>query len=211
MTTSQFSRYDVLPTLAVDPEALRAEVRSKYRAVAETPDAQFHFHTGTPLARRLGYPETLMAAIPRASVDSFAGVANPIMAGPIAEGSKVVDVGSGGGFDTFAAAHLAGPTGQVIGIDMTPEMLERARTAAEDAEVRNVEFREGIAEWLPVDDGWADIVISNGVLNLVADKALALAEINRVLKPGGVLQFGDIANGKPVPDEAVRNIDLWAA
>ncbi len=199
------------PVLLVDPEALRAEVRSKYRAVAEMAGHTFHFHTGLPLAERLGYPSDVIEAIPPDSLASFAGVANPIMAGPIAPGARIVDVGSGAGFDSFAAGQLTGSTGSVVGIDMTPEMLDRSRRAAAGAGIDNVEFREGIAEALPVADGWADLVISNGVLNLVADKALALAEINRVLRPGGVLQFGDIANGKPVPEEAMKNIDLWAA
>jgi SAM-dependent methyltransferase len=211
MTESTIEGFDDRSLPVVDPEKLRAEVRSKYREVAQTPDARFHFHTGRPLAERLGYPEDLISAVPAASVASFAGVANPVMAGPIPPGSRIVDVGSGGGFDSLAAAHLTGPHGAVIGVDMTPEMLDRARTAARDVGIDNVEFREGIAEDLPVADGWADLVISNGVINLVADKPLALAEINRILRPGGVLQFGDIANGRPVPDEAAQNIDLWAA
>lgn len=197
--------------LAVDPEALRSEVRSKYREVAEAPHGDFHFHTGRPLAEMLGYSNELIDAVPPTAVDRFAGVANPLEAGPIQPGSNVVDVGSGGGFDSFGAAHLVGPSGSVVGVDMTPEMLDAARNAAEQRDVANVVFREGIAEELPVVDGWADVVISNGVINLVADKAAAFAEINRVLRPGGVLQIGDISNGKPVPESAIANIDLWAA
>lgn len=198
-------------TLLVDPELLRAEVREKYREVAVNPGGVFHFHTGRRLARRLGYPEDLVTRIPETSVEAFAGVANPLAAGAIRTGSRIVDVGSGGGFDSIGAALLTGLQGRVIGVDMTPEMLERSRKAAAEAGLDNIEFRQGIAEELPVEDGWADLVISNGVINLVADKAQAFSEINRVLRPGGILQFGDIANGVPVSEKARRNIDLWAA
>lgn len=202
---------DTLSALPVDPERLRAEVREKYRQVAIDPEGRFHFHTGRPLARRLGYSYELVERIPTTSVEVFAGVANPLAASRIPLGGRIVDVGSGGGFDSIAAALLVGPHGKVIGIDMTTEMLERSRKAAGEAGLGNVEFRRGIAEELPVEDGWADMVISNGVINLVADKARAFSEINRVLRPGGVLQFGDIANGVPVSEKARRNIDLWAA
>jgi arsenite methyltransferase len=121
----------------------------------------------------------------------------------------VVEVGSGGGFDSIVAAHLVGTGGRVVGVDMTPEMLAKSRETARLLGLAHVEFRSGLAEDLPVDDGWADVVISNGVLNLVADKAQAFAEIFRVLRPGGHLQFADIAIGRPVPAEAVCNIDLW--
>lgn len=198
-------------TLPVDPELLRAEVREKYREVAVNPGGEFHFHTGRRLARRLGYPEDLVTRIPEISVEAFAGVANPLAAGAIQAGSRIVDIGSGGGFDSIGAALLTGLQGRVIGVDMTPEMLERSRRAAAETGLDNIEFRQGIAEELPVEDGWADLVISNGVINLVADKAQAFSEINRVLRPGGILQFGDIANGVPVSEKARRNIDLWAA
>ncbi len=198
-------------TLPVDPELLRAEVREKYREVAVNPGGEFHFHTGLSLARRLGYPDDLVTRIPETSVEVFAGVANPLAAGTIRPGSRIIDVGSGGGFDSIGAALLTGLQGRVIGVDMTPEMLERSRQAATEAGIDNIEFRLGIAEELPVEDGWADLVISNGVINLVADKAQAFSEINRVLRPGGILQFGDIANGVPVSEKARRNIDLWAA
>jgi ubiquinone/menaquinone biosynthesis C-methylase UbiE len=123
----------------------------------------------------------------------------------------VVDAGSGAGFDCFVAAQQVGPTGRVIGVDMLPEMLEKSRASAQRLELSNTEFREGIIESMPVPDGWADVVISNGVINLCADKKQALQEVWRVLKPGGRLQFADIANGKPVPASALRNIDLWTA
>jgi SAM-dependent methyltransferase len=205
------TQYPVAPALIVDPEALRSEVRDKYRAVAENPDGEFHFHTGRELALRLGYSIDLIDSVPEQSLESFAGIANPFTAGPVAPGSRIVDIGSGAGFDSMIAARLVGRSGRVIGVDMTPQMLAKARSAAESAQAENVEFREGIAEALPVDDGWADTVISNGVINLVVDKAQAFSEINRVLRPGGVLQFADIATGKPVSGGAKANIDLWAA
>lgn len=196
---------------AVDPDALRDEVRKKYRDVAIDPHGKYHFHTGRPLAKRLGYDDTIVAPLPDAAVESFAGVANPFSLRPLATGETVVDIGSGGGFDCFVAAGQVGPTGRVVGIDMTEEMLAKSRATAREMALGHVEFREGLIEDMPVEDGWADVVISNGVINLVSDKLRALAEINRVLRPGGVLQFADIANGKPVPESAVANVDLWTA
>jgi arsenite methyltransferase len=195
--------------IGVDAEELRAEVRDKYKEVALDPSQGFHFHTGRPLARLLGYPDELVDSLPDAAVESFAGVDNPFAPAPLPTGSRVVDLGSGGGFDCFVAARLVGPTGRVIGVDMTPEMLERARRVAGEIGATNVEFREGILEDLPIEDGWADVVISNGVLNLVADKARVFAEAHRALRPGGVLQFADIAADAEVPDDARCDIGLW--
>jgi len=195
--------------LTVDPEVLRASVREKYGEVATDPDREFHFHTGRPLAQRLGYDPSLVDDLPDRAVESFAGVANPFSMFPLGQGDRVVDVGSGGGFDTFVAARLVGPEGRVTGVDMTPEMLEKARDVADALGFDHVGFREGIAEELPVEDGWADVVISNGVLNLMADKPRVFAEIERVLRPGGRLQFADIAIGREVPGEARCNVDLW--
>ncbi len=193
----------------VDPGALRHQVREKYRAVATDPAGPFHFHTGRNLARRLGYDAAALAALPDRAVESFAGVADPFRLRRPAPGERVVDIGSGAGFDSFLAAQQVGPDGQVIGVDMTPEMIDKATATAADLGLAQVELREGLAEALPVDDGWADVVISNGVINLCADKRAVLSEIRRVLKPGGWLQFADIANGRPVPDGALRDIDLW--
>lgn len=197
--------------IAVDVNALREEVKSKYREVAIDPHGKHHFHTGRYLAKHLGYDEDFVASLPDPAVESFAGVANPFSMQPLAKGERVVDVGSGGGFDSFVAAHQVGATGRVIGVDMTEEMLTKSRATVKKRELDNVEFREGFAEALPVEDGWADVVISNGVINLCADKKTTFSEIYRVLRPGGRLQFADIANGKPVPESAVRNIDLWTA
>ena len=197
--------------VAVDAEALREEVREKYREVATNPHGTFHFHTGRPLATRLGYDAAVVDALPDAAVESFAGVANPLLLRPLRKGERVVDVGSGAGFDCFVAAHHVGPSGRVVGVDMTEEMLSKARATAASIGFDHVEFRQGLAENLPVEDGWADAVISNGVINLCADKQTVLGEIYRVLRPGGHLEFADIANGRPVPEAAVQNIDLWTA
>jgi arsenite methyltransferase len=195
--------------LPVDPDALRDQVRDKYREVAVAPGAGYHFHTGRELASRLGYGDGVVGTLPDRAVESFAGVGNPFSLRPLAPGEHVVDVGSGAGFDSFIAAGKVGPGGQVTGVDMTPEMLAKARQTAAALGLGHVEFREGLAEALPVEDGWADVVISNGVINLCADKRALFAEIRRVLRPGGRLQFADIANGRPVPIEAMRDIDLW--
>lgn len=196
---------------AVDAAALREQVKIKYREVATSPENEFHFHTGRPLARRLGYDEAVTSQIPDHAVESFAGVANPFSLRSIQPGEKIVDLGSGAGFDCFVAASYVGDDGQVIGVDMTEEMLSRARNSAAEMGLKNTDFREGLLEDLPVEDGWADTVISNGVINLCADKKQVMLEINRVLKPGGHLQFADIANSKPVPQSATENIDLWTA
>lgn len=198
-------------TTPVDPVALREEVKKKYRDVAVKPNDKYHFHTGRPLAARLGYDSKVVDRMPEMAVESFAGVANPFSLRDLKPGERVVDLGSGAGFDCFFAAGKVGSTGHVIGVDMTEEMLSKSRSTAKAMGLRNVEFREGILEQLPVEDDWADVVICNGVINLCADKRQVFAEIWRVLKPGGHLQFADIANGRPVPASAVVNIDLWTA
>lgn len=195
--------------LLVDPRALREQVQHKYREVATDPGREYHFHTGRGLAARLGYPPALVDELPDRAVESFAGIGNPFSLRRPQRGERVVDVGSGAGFDSFVAAGHVGSDGRAVGVDMTPEMLEKARGTAAALGLEHVEFREGLAESLPVDDGWADVVVSNGVINLCADKRAAFDEIRRVLKPGGWLQFADIANGQPVPPEALRDIDLW--
>ena len=196
-------------TPVVDTDRLRDQVREKYRAVAVEPDATYHFHTGRPLAARLGYDPAIVDRLPDRAVESFAGVGNPFSLRTIEAGERVVDVGSGAGFDSFVAAHHVGTSGAVVGVDMTAEMLAKATDTADLLELAHVVFRHGLAEDLPVDDGWADVVISNGVINLCADKRAVFDEIHRVLRPGGVLQFADIANGRPVPIEAMRDVDLW--
>jgi SAM-dependent methyltransferase len=195
--------------ILVDQAALRAQVQQKYREVALEPDAPFHFHTGRSLATRLGYPAAAVDRLPDTAVESFAGVGSPFALRDLQPGARVVDVGCGAGFDTILAAEQVGPYGRVIGVDMTPEMLAKARRTVAELGLDHVEIRQGLAEQLPIDDGWADVVISNGVINLCPDKATVFAEIHRVLRPGGTLQFADIANGNPVPAAAMRDIDLW--
>ncbi len=196
-------------TTAIDAGTLREQVRHKYRAVARDPRGEHHFHTGRPLAARLGYPDEIVDSLPETATESFAGVGNPFSLRTPLAGERVVDLGCGAGLDTFIAAHHVGPEGSVVGVDMTDEMLAKARGNATALGLGNVEIRRGLAEEIPVDDGWADAVISNGVFNLCPDKRAVFAEVDRVLAPGGWLQFADIANGRPVPPEARREIDLW--
>jgi len=198
-----------------DVEELRQAIREEYATVARHPEQGFHFHTGRPLALLLGYDDAWLVGMPESTLASFAGTGNPFRLGALLPGERVVDVGCGAGFDSLIAARMVGAEGSVVGVDMTPAMLakaQEARTAVEsaaEAGSANVTFREGYAEALPVPDGWADVVISNGVLNLVPDKAAALAEMARVLKPGGRAQVADILVQRPVPQSAKRQIDLW--
>jgi SAM-dependent methyltransferase len=200
---------ETLDLPAVDIEALRASIRAEYAAVASEPDRGFHFHTGYRLAAILGYPQEWVESLPSDAVASMAGTGNPFALGDIRAGERVVDCGSGAGTDALIAARLVGPTGRVVGVDMTPEMLAKARANAHEAGLANVEFREGLLEALPVATGRADVVISNGVLNLVPDKAAALAEMHRVLRPGGRLQAADIVLERPVSSSSKENVDLW--
>ncbi len=193
----------------VDRDELRLEVQDKYAAVALNPTATFHFHTGRMIAQRCGYDMAEVDALPGPAVESFAGVANPFELRAIEPGERVVDFGSGAGTDVFLAARAVGGEGAVIGIDMTEEMLVKAAANAALVGTDNVMFRHGYLEDVPVEDGWADVVISNGVFNLCPDKGAAFGEAMRVLRPGGTLQFADIANANEVPEAARREIDLW--
>ena len=198
-----------LVTPAVDLEVLRRAIQDEYAVVAQEPEHGFHFFVGRPLARLLGYDDAWLDGVPEATIASFAGTGNPFSLGALRADERVVDVGSGGGIDSLIAAKMVGPSGRVIGVDMTPAMLEKARSSAVAADMTNVEFREGFGESLPVEDGWADVVISNGVLNLMPDKDAALREMARVLRPGGRLQIGDILVQKAVPQSAKEDIALW--
>jgi SAM-dependent methyltransferase len=193
----------------IDLHELRSAIREEYESVASQPNKGYHFHTGRPLAAMLGYKDEWLDGIPEGSVESFAGTGNPFSMGELEPGEQVVDVGSGAGIDSLIAARMVAPGGRVIGVDMTRAMLDKATAGANDAGLDNAEFRAGFGEDLPVDDGWADVLISNGVLNLMPDKEKALREMARVLKPGGRLQIGDILVQKEVPDDAKRQIDLW--
>lgn len=207
----------VIKTPELNVEELRTAVREEYETVAREPERGFHFHTGRPLAQMLGYAEAWLAGIPEAAIASFAGTGNPFSLGRLKPGERVVDVGSGAGLDSLIAARMVGPAGRVIGVDMTPKMLAKARAAAAEMGLDNVEFREGYGEALPIANDWADVVISNGVLNLMPDKGVALREMARVLRDpeaeraesGGRLQIGDILVERAVPDSTKGNIDLW--
>jgi ubiquinone/menaquinone biosynthesis C-methylase UbiE len=199
----------VIQGLNLNVEELRASIRDEYSAVANEPERGFHFHTGYKLANLLGYQDKWLEALPAGAVESMAGTGNPFGLGELKPGEYVVDAGSGAGADSLIAAALVGPTGRVVGVDMTPEMLSKARHNALEAGMTNVEFREGYLESLPVSDGWADVIISNGVLNLVPDKEAALLEMFRVLKPGGRIQIADIALQRPVPEGSKSDVSLW--
>jgi len=195
--------------IGLDVGELRDAVRREYTEVARNPTKGFHFHTGRKLAGILEYQAAWLERVPEVGIESFAGTGNPFAIDPLGVGERVVDIGCGGGMDTLIAANMGGPSGQVIGVDMTDAMIEKACEAARIGGFSNVEIRKGYMEALPVDDAWADVVISNGALNLAPDKAASLGEMHRVLKPGGLLQVGDILVQRAVPESAKRKIDLW--
>jgi SAM-dependent methyltransferase len=196
-----------IPHISLDD--LRLEIKKEYTNVALDPNKGYHFHTGRRLARLLGYDEALFADIPESNIASFAGTGNPFSVGSITPGETVIDVGSGAGFDSLIASRLVGSSGKVIGFDMTPEMLKKAQAGATEMGATNVIFREGLAESLPLPDNFADVVISNGVLNLTLDKTETLREWFRILKPGGRLQVGDILVEREIPSDALDDISLW--
>lgn len=194
-----------------DTRRLKDEVRRTYASVANDPGGEFHFHRGPEYAaRQLGYDAQELSRLPRQATEPFAGVGNPFKMGRLPRGAAVVDIGSGAGMDCLLAGGDVGPTGQVIGIDMTDEMLARARSAAAEMCMRHVRFEKADMESLPFDDSSVDVVISNGVINLAPDKPAVFAEIRRVLRPGGRLQFADIIIGTELSEDARNNIDLWA-
>jgi len=193
----------------LDVETLKCEIQKTYARVSEQPEEDFVFPTGRAWATDLGYPADLLARVPNAAAESFAGVANPFSLGPLGPGERVLDIGSGAGTDSLVAAQMVGPEGRVVGIDMTPEMLARSRAAAEEMGARNVEFVEGEVETLPFPDSSFEVVISNGVIDLVPDKDAVFREIHRVLVPGGRIQVADVTIQRPVSEEGKRNIDLW--
>jgi SAM-dependent methyltransferase len=199
----------MVTAVILDLDQLRSAIQDEYTEVASCPWKGFHFHTGRFLADRLGYPTERVESLPDSVIESFAGVGNPFSWGDLAPAETVLDLGSGAGFDALLAAQMVGSDGRVIGIDMTPAMLGKARDNAQLLGLGNIEFREGFLEALPVETESVDVVISNGVINLCPDKATVLAEAYRVLKPGGRLQIADIIVGKAVPDGAKQDIALW--
>ena len=197
------------PSSTIPIDVLREAIQKEYADVAKDPRKGYHFHTGREATRRIGYDEDLFSSLPEDIVASFAGTGNPFSLGPINPGDVVVDVGSGAGFDALIASKLVGPEGRVVGIDMTAEMLAKARSGAEAMASQNVEFKEGYADELPLPNNYADVVISNGVLNLTPDKEKTLKEWARVLKPSGRLFIGDILISKKLPQAALDNVSLW--
>jgi len=197
-------------TVAGFNETLRCEIRREYAEVATNPSKGFHFHTGRPLSKLLGYSDALLDGLPEESVESLAGTGNPFAMGALGRGERVIDLGCGAGLDTLIAARMVGPTGTVLAIDMTPEMMEKAKRSAATMGLSNVDFHLGYIEETGSPDGGTDVVISNGVINLVPDKRSVFGEIYRVLKPGGRIQIADIIVQKAVPESAKRKIELWS-
>jgi SAM-dependent methyltransferase len=195
--------------LDIDVARLKREIRKTYASVSQQPQEAFVFPTGRAWALDLGYPPALLARVPERAAGAFAGVANPFSLGWLEEGERVLDLGCGAGTDSLVAAQMVSPSGSVTGIDMTPEMLEAARAAAAEMGAANVAFVEGEAEALPLPDESFDVVISNGVIDLIPDKDRVFAELYRVLVPGGRIQVADVTIQRPVSEEGRRNIDLW--
>jgi arsenite methyltransferase len=195
--------------IPVDVDVLREEIRKTYTDVSTEPEQDFIFPTGRAWAQELAYPERELSRVPDATVESFAGVANHWILGRIEPGSIVLDLGCGAGTDLLIAAQMAGPDGRAIGVDMTPAMLDRAEASAAEMGLDNVELHESLIESLPLEDGSVDVVISNGVIDLVPDKDAVVDEIDRVLRPGERLQIADVVIHEEVSEDARQRIDLW--
>jgi SAM-dependent methyltransferase len=195
--------------IPVDVDVLREEIQKTYTDVATETEQDFIFRTGRAWAQELGYPEPELSRVPDATAESFAGVANHWLLGRIEAGSVVLDLGCGAGTDLLIAAQMTGPSGRVIGVDMTASMLRRAHASAREMCIDRVELHESMIEELPLDDASADVVISNGVIDLVPDKDAVFDEIDRVLRPGGRLQFADVVIHHEVSEDARARIDLW--
>lgn len=195
----------------LDVEKLEREVKAVYRDVAQTPDGEFHFEMGRPLAERLGYPPEDLDQVPPEAIASFAGVGYHFDFADVQEGDAVLDLGSGSGMDAFVAALYVGESGSVTGLDMTDEQLENARQLRDTAGMNNVRFEKGYIEELPFEDEMFDVVISNGVINLSAEKERVFEEARRVLTPEGRLAISDIISESQMPESIKTDADLWAA
>ena len=195
--------------IPVDVDVLRDAIRKTYTEVSTTPEEKFIFPTGRDWAEQLEYPERELRSVPDETVESFAGVANHWTLGRVEPGSVVLDLGCGAGTDLLIAAQMTGPTGRVIGVDMTPAMLDRAGESARELGLENVELNESLIESLPLEDASVDVAISNGVIDLVPDKDAVFDEIDRVLRPGGRLQIADVVIHTEVSEDARKRIDLW--
>ena len=195
--------------IPVDVDLLREEIRRTYTDVSTDPEREFIFPTGRAWARELGYPEPELTRVPDSAVESFAGVANLWALGRVEPGEVVLDLGCGAGTDLLIAAQMTGPSGRVIGVDMTASMLDRARASAREMGIEHVDLHESLIEELPVADASVDVVISNGVIDLVPDKDAVFDEIDRVLRPGGRLQLADVVIHHEVSQDARARIDLW--
>jgi arsenite methyltransferase len=193
----------------VDVDVLRAEIQTTYTDVSREQERDFIFPTGRAWARELGYPEPEVSVVPDATVESFAGVANHWLLGRIEPGEVVLDLGCGAGTDLLIAAQMSGPEGRVAGVDMTAAMLDRAAAGAREMGLRNVELHEALIEALPLEDASVDVVISNGVIDLVPDKDAVFDEIDRVLRPGGRVQLADVVIHEEVSEDTRARIDLW--
>jgi len=198
-------------TPTVDRTALESKVKSMYSDVAANPHGEFHFEMGRAMAERLGYAVADLDRIPADAIDSFAGVGHFFHLAGLSPGERVLDLGSGSGMDSFIAAIRVEPGGSVVGVDMTDAQLEKAERLAREHQVANVTFRKAYIEDTGLDSQSIDCVISNGVINLAADKPRVFQEIARVLRPGGRLALADIITALPLPETVVCNADLWAA
>jgi arsenite methyltransferase len=198
-----------MTNVTVDVALLRSEIEKTYTQVSTEPGRDFIFPTGRPWAEDLGYPQPELSRVPDATVESFAGVANPFVLGRIEEGAAVLDLGCGAGTDLLIAAQMVGPDGRVTGVDMTASMLERARASSAEMGLANIELHQSLIESLPLPDASIDVVISNGVIDLVPDKDVVFGEIDRILRPGGRLQIADVVIHTEVSEDARDRIDLW--